>query len=67
MGRSDYATGCDQYLVQPQIPKEAKETTEYPESRWFDDARLDVVGEGISIEDVQAKKPGCDYGSAPAK
>lgn len=41
-GHAEYVTGCDQYLLQPQIKAEAKDAT-FPEPRWFDENRLSVV------------------------
>lgn len=37
-GFTTYITGCDQYLVNPP----AKDGT-YPEGKWLDDVRLDLV------------------------
>jgi phage terminase large subunit-like protein len=39
IGRTEYISGCDQALVQPQ----AKPDGEYVEGRWFDQQRLEVV------------------------
>lgn len=41
-GHSDYLTGCDQFLLQPQIPHDS-DTTKFPDGRWFDENRLRVL------------------------
>lgn len=63
-GRSDYITGCDQYLVQPISDKKDKK----PDALWFDDQRLvEVSGERVvEIPDQGVEKPGaCE--AAPVK
>lgn len=54
-----YLYGCTSYGVTPKIGKDGKR--EAPE--WFDEGRLEVIGKGISPEDVQAEKPGGDSAS----
>ena len=61
MARAEYLTGCNQYLVLP-IPKKASKDT-YPESHWFDEARLRIVNKKpvITYEEVaDENEPGCD-------
>lgn len=67
LARCEYATGCDQYLVQPINPPQ--ETGKLPESHWFDDARLSVFkNKPIDIQEIQVPdKNGCDCKSAPKK
>lgn len=52
--------GCNQYGVTPQV-KDGK----LEESHYFDEGRLEVVGSGISPEEVQVEKPGADYSMFP--
>lgn len=62
-GHADYLTGCDQYIVQPKC----ENTTAYPEGKWFDEGRLEVLSvDDVTAEQVAGDKNGCDY-SAPIK
>ena len=61
-GKAIYLTGCNQYVLQPKCEKAGS----YPEANWFDEGRLDVVGDGLTKEDVKGKENGSDY-SAPIK
>ena len=60
-GFSTYITGCDQYLVQPELKDGA-----FVEPRWIDAGRLDEIGEAVKVEDVQGVNNGCDI-AAPIK
>jgi len=51
-GRSAYITGCNQYLVQPEV----KEDGDYVQGRWFDEDRLEKIG--AKPVDVKGEKPG---------
>ena len=52
-GRADYITGCNQYLVSPEM-----DGKDFKESRWFDEQRLDVLDRpAISLVN---KKAGAD-------
>jgi hypothetical protein len=42
-GRAQYITGCDQYLLTPQV----SDSGTLQESRWVDEGRVEVIGEGI--------------------
>jgi len=56
-----YLTGCNQFGVQPPLDKDGK----VPDKKYFDEARLTVTGDGISVEEVSADKPGCDHREHP--
>lgn len=60
-GKASYLTGCDQYLVQPAV-----KDGNFREGKWFDEGRLEVVGEAFTAADVAADKNGCDT-TAPVK
>lgn len=62
-GRSDYITGCNVYLVQPECKEGA-----WVEARWFDQERLEVLIEGNGPMEWQKEgsKPGSDM-AAPVK
>jgi hypothetical protein len=59
-GRAQYLTGCEQYVLQPPI-----KNGEMQKSEWFDEGRLEVVGEGISAADVAGPAPGGPQRDAP--
>ena len=61
-GHADYLTGCDQYILQPKCEKNGI----YPDATWFDEGRLELIGEGMKKKEVKAEKNGSDY-SAPIK
>jgi hypothetical protein len=52
-GVASYLYGCDQYLVTPPAKDGAK-----VDAYWFDEGRLEVIGQGILPEEVQTDKPG---------
>ncbi len=52
-GRSTYLTGCDQYCLVPKAKK-----GELQDAQWFDDDRVEIIGEGISAADVTGEKNG---------
>jgi len=54
-GRCEYITGCNQVLVAPQVT----ESGDFKESHWFDEQRLDQVGDAILVLDNGAS-PGFD-------
>ncbi|HYG02123.1 MAG TPA: hypothetical protein VD927_06725 [Chryseosolibacter sp.] len=56
-----YLTGCSQYALQQSIDKDGK----VPDLKYFDEGRLEVVGEGISKESVTAMENGCDEREHP--
>ena len=65
IGKAEYLTGCDQYLIQP---KTKPSKGNYEEGVWLDEARLEVTGKGVSAKDVQEEgNPGGPEGSAPKK
>lgn len=55
-----YITGCDQYGLTPPVRDGKVESTQY-----FDEGRIEVIGEGISAPSVQAAKNGGPNRDAP--
>jgi len=55
LGRTEYATGCNQYGVQPQkMTKEGKT----PDWEWFDETRILATGNRIkSLQDIGGPCP----------
>lgn len=60
-GHADYLYGCDQYL----ITAVSKDGSSEPHSYWFDEGRIEVLGEGIKPEEVRAAKDGGPNSCAP--
>ena len=56
-----YLTGCSQYGLQPPMNTDGK----VPDKVYFDEGRLEVVGEGFKKEDVAAAENGCDDRERP--
>jgi hypothetical protein len=61
-GRIQWLYGCDQYCI---VPK-AKDG-EIKGGEWFDEGRVEVVGNGIVAEEVRVEKPGCDLSNMPKR
>lgn len=52
-GRSTYLTGCDQYCLVPKVKK-----GELQDAHWFDEDRIERVGDGINAAAVTGEKNG---------
>ncbi len=59
IGKINYLFGCAQYGIAPQSFDHEKGTR--PETQWFDEGRIEIIGEGIAPTEVQAEKPGADF------
>ena len=59
VGRITYLFGCNQYGIAPQ--QWDKEKGKRPETEWFDEGRIAIVGEGISASEVSVEAPGADF------
>lgn len=56
-----YITGCDQYGLTPKA-----KNGETKSSQWFDEARIEIIGKGIEIEEVTDQRdPGGPNRDAP--
>lgn len=60
-GRAEHIFGCNTYGLSPRTLIDGKR----PETEWFDEGRLLIIGKGIDAEEVKADKPGCDYREHP--
>ncbi len=60
VGRCRYLTGCDQYGLAPA----AKEGKIEP-AQWFDEGRIEVVGQGVTVADVAGLRNGGPNRDAP--
>jgi hypothetical protein len=68
LGVAQYLTGCDQILL---VPDHTGEHGKRPDGEWFDDMRIERVGDKIvkfSNDDAAAaEKPGCDEAAPPTR
>jgi len=56
-----YLYGCAQYGLSPEIDKDGKK----PQMEWFDEGRIEIIGPGVSAQEVQADEPGCEFNDHP--
>jgi hypothetical protein len=61
IGRCEYLMGCNQIGICPTVDKDGKRQ----DVQWFDEGRIEVIGEGFLPESVQADKNGCEYNDHP--
>ncbi len=66
IGKIEYLFGCTQYGLAPRALNEGNKIIE---TNWFDEGRIEIIGEGIAVEEVQAERPGginrdCPKGSS---
>ena len=59
-GRCQYLTGCDQYSL---VPKAVDGKIE--SAQWFDEGRIEVIGEGVTAAQVTAPARGGPNRDAP--
>lgn len=52
--------GCNTYALSPK----ATENKVYS-AQWFDEGRIEIIGEGITVEEVKGEKPGCENLGSP--
>lgn len=48
-----YLYGCDQYGIAPEV-RDGK----IGDTTYFDEGRIEVIGQGVAPEEVQVEKPG---------
>jgi len=63
VGRAEHLFGCATYGLAPQSYD--KEKQKRGETEWFDEGRLEIIGDGITREEVSTEIPGCDYRDHP--
>ena len=59
-GVASYITGCDQYVIQPELKDCA-----FVEAKWFDDNRLETVGDKVLKLELKEDVGACN--EAPTK
>lgn len=50
--RAQYFTGCNRYGLISKIGKDGK----IPETQWFDENQLEIIGKGVVIEQTPAQR-----------
>lgn len=45
-GKAEYLTGCVQYSICPQMAEGDKSC---PDNAWFDESRIEVIGDGVEL------------------
>ncbi len=63
IGRTQWLTGCDTYNLKPPVDKDGK----IYDSEFFDVGQIEVIGAGISIEDVASDELGGPKRDHPSK
>lgn len=61
VARAEHLFGCNTYGVAPQALDNGKRL----DTEWFDEGRIEVIGNGIEKEAVSVEEPGCDYRDHP--
>lgn len=54
VGHAKHLTGCDTYGLQPKVDSDGK----VQDAQWFDEGRIEILGDGIAPASVQAVKNG---------
>lgn len=57
VGRCEYLFGCNQYGIAGKVNKEGKR----PDTEWFDEGRIELIGNGIKPESVRVEKNGAEF------
>jgi len=60
IGKVTYLYGCNQYGLAPKAKNGKVE-----DSSWFDEGRIEIVGEGIRPSEVRSDKNGGENSTAP--
>lgn len=60
-GRVEYMYGCAQLCLTPSVDKDGK----LREGQWFDDGRIEIIGEALNPATVQGTSPGGPQRDAP--
>lgn len=61
IGRADYLFGCAQYALTPKT----NEAGEVKDTQWFDEGRIEVIGQGVAPEEVRVERNGGPNRDAP--
>ena len=61
IGKADYLYGCTQYALKPKVDKSGKPM----DTEWFDDGRIEIIGQGVAPKEVRGTKNGGPNEDAP--
>jgi len=61
IGRTEYLMGCNCYGIAPKINTDGKRGL----VEWFDEGRIEILGNGILPEEVSVEKNGADSNDYP--
>lgn len=61
IGKCFYLFGCAQYALAAQSFN--KESGTKGATEWFDEGRIEIIGDGIEASSVRVEKNGADYNS----
>jgi hypothetical protein len=56
-----YMYGCSQYVLTPEVDKDGKRR----DGEWFDEGRIEIIEDGISVESVKSDRNGCEFQDHP--
>ena len=59
--KAQHLYGCDAYYLTPKVDGNGKRG----DPGWFDEGRIEIIGEGVEPKEVQTVKPGGDELAAP--
>lgn len=59
IGKVFYLFGCAQYAIAPQVYD--KDKGKRGDTEWFDEGRIEIVGEGVTAKKVSVADNGADY------
>ena len=54
IGKINYLFGCAQYGIAPRVKEDGKVN----DTNWFDEGRIEIIGNGIAPEEVKVEKNG---------
>ncbi len=60
-GKCEYLYGCAQFNIVPAVGDDGK----LGDAQWFDEGRIEIVGEGVRPASVQSNIPGGPNRDAP--
>lgn len=61
VARAEHLFGCNTYGIAPQVLENGKKL----DTEWFDEGRIEIIGDGIPASKVSVETPGCDQRDHP--
>jgi len=62
--RAEHLYGCNTLYLTAKVDKDNKRDDSG--NGWYDNGRIEIIGEGVHAADVQAEKPGAENLSPPS-